>query len=222
MLKLVVANKNYSSWSLRAWLILAQAEIPFEEERLSFNDPEFHALVRRYSPAAKVPVLVEEDDSAVWDSLAIAERLAERFPERRLWPSEAGARAHARSVCAEMHAGFPHLRAAMPMNCSARFPGLLLEKGVARDIARIFEIWSEARSRFGEEGRLLFGGFTIADAFFAPVVLRFQSYEVQAPPGARDYMDAVLALPALQRWLAEARAEDEFVEMDEPYREAPA
>ena len=216
-MKLVIGNKNYSSWSLRPWLLLRQAGIPFEEERIGFNDPDFGERVRRYSPAGRVPVLVD-GDVVVWDSLAIAEYLAEKFPEKKLWPQSAEARARARSICAEMHAGFAALRHRLSMNCEARIPLGALELAVQRDVDRVVEIWSDAREHSGAEGPFLFGQFGIADAYFAPVVLRFVTYVIPLPASAAAYVEAVTSLAPVKEWLASACAEDDFVAADEPYR----
>lgn len=220
-MKLIVGNKNYSSWSLRPWLLLKQLGIPFDEECLSFNDPEFKTKALRTSDAGKVPILVCDDGTAVWDSLAIIETIAETFPDRGVWPEPASARAVARSLCAEMHSGFPALREHMPMNIANRFPGRGWNDAVERDVDRILGGWSSARSRFGESGDFLFGMFSAADAFFAPVVWRFETHEVEVPDFSRRYMSAVQALPAMQLWVAAALSEKEFVSMDEPYRTHP-
>ena len=218
-MKLIIGNKNYSSWSLRPWLLLRQAGIPFEEVQLRFNAPDFHEQAKRWSPTGKVPVLVD-GDVTIWDTLSIAEHLAERFPDKALWPEDRALRARARSVCAEMHAGFEHMRSRLPMNCEARFPGMPLDIGARRDVARVVEIWLD-RARFGAGGPFLFGRFSIADAFFAPVAIRFAGFEVPLPPVAAEYRDNLLGLPAMQEWIAAAKAEHEFVEKDEPYREPP-
>jgi glutathione S-transferase len=220
-MKLVIANKNYSSWSLRAWLLLREAGIPFEEVMIRFGDGfangEFTERVRRYSAAGRVPVLVD-DDIVVWDSLAIAEYLADKFPEKKLWPEARAARARARSICAEMHAGFSHLRNRMPMNCEATLPLGALEIAVLRDIERVTEIWGEARASHGAEGPFLFGRFSIADAYFAPVVWRFVTYATPLSAPAKAYVETMTTLASMQEWLASARAENEFVGFDEPYR----
>jgi glutathione S-transferase len=209
--KLLIANKNYSSWSLRAWLLMKQTGIAFEEEKISFNAPDFQARIARYSPAARVPVLVD-GDLAIWDTLAIAEYLAEKRPE--LWPEGRAARARARSLCAEMHAGFGALRSRLPMNCELSLP-LALDDEVRRDVARIIDIWSAATGPF------LFGAFSIADAYFAPVAIRFKSYGVAMPDRARAWSDAMFALPALQAWIADGLGEHDYVADDEPYRAKP-
>jgi glutathione S-transferase len=215
-LRLVIANKNYSSWSMRPWVLLAQAGIAFEEIQLKFDDDNKVRGIERWSPTGKVPVLWI-DDEPVWDSLAICESVAELHPDRQLWPADARARRLARAISAEMHAGFGDLRKAMPMNLRASFPDKGRNPGSARDIARIVSIWQDCRARFGAGGDLLFGRFTIADAMFAPVATRFKTHAVELPPVAQRYADAVLALPAVQQWYAGGLAETEFVAADEPY-----
>ncbi len=215
-LKLVIGNKNYSSWSMRPWVLLRGAGIPFEETQLWFDDAGRIAEARRYSPAGQVPVLLV-DDAPVWDSLAICETVAELFPEKQLWPADARARQVARSICAEMHAGFRKLRGAMPMNIRASLPGKGMNADVQQDIDRIVVIWQSCRERFGQDGAMLFGRFTVADAYYAPVVMRFMTHAVALPPVAQAYADAVRALPAVQEWMAAARKETAFVAADEPY-----
>jgi glutathione S-transferase len=219
-MKLLISNKNYSSWSLRPWLLMRHAGIPFEEEKLSFNDPHFHLRVKRYSPAGLVPVLID-DELVVWDTLAIAEYLAERFPDKGLWPEDRAARSRARSVCAEMHAGFAQLRSRLPMNCEAHFASFPLDVVVRRQVARMVEIWRDGRERFGAGGPFLFGRFSVADAFFTPVAIRFAGFDVPLPPVVAEYRDTLLGLPATQEWIAAAKAEHDFYAADEPYREAP-
>jgi glutathione S-transferase len=218
-MKLLIANKNYSSWSLRPWLLLKQAGIPFEEEKLSFNAPDFKARLGRESPSGLVPVLFD-GGLVIWDSLAITEYLAETFPAKKLWPEDRAARARARSMCAEMHAGFQTLRGRMTMNCSLRLTNVLFDKQVRRQQARLVEMWRDARERHGAGGPFLFGHFTAADAFFAPVAIRFTAYGVELPPVARQYVDTLYALPALQEWIAAGQAENDYVDSDEPYRES--
>src|SRR5262245_43517084 len=157
-MKLLIGNKNYSSWSLRPWLLLTQLGIPFEEEKLSFNQPDFKARVRAYSPVGEVPVLID-GDLVVWDSLAIVEYLAEKFPDRGIWPADRAARARARSICAEMHAGFRAMRNALPMNCGLHFDWVPQDVQVQRDIARVIASWSDCRERYGAGGSFLFGAF---------------------------------------------------------------
>jgi glutathione S-transferase len=216
-MKLLVANKNYSSWSLRAWLLLRHADIPFAEETLGFNAPDFKESVRRVSPAGRVPVLID-GDLVVWDSLAIAEYVAEKFPEKKLWPEERTARARARSMCAEMHAGFAAMRSRMPMNCELVLKNMLFDVDVQRDVERVVEMWSDCRGCHAAHGPFLFGRFSIADAYYAPVALRFVSYGTRLPDVARHYVATITGLPAMEEWLAAARAECDFFAEDEPYR----
>jgi len=217
---LVIANKNYSSWSMRPWVLLRGLGVEFDEVQLKFGSDAHRDGIARWSPTGLVPVLWL-DGEPVWDTLAIAETVAERWPERRAWPAEARARAVARSVCAEMHAGFRALRGAMPMNIRGAYPGKGMNPDVRKDIGRIVAIWTSCRERFGQGGDLLFGRFSIADAYYAPVVTRFVTYAVELPPVARRYVDAVLALPAVREWSAAGRAEPEFVAEDEPYAARP-
>ena len=217
VMKLVIANKNYSSWSLRAWLLLRQAGIPFEEEPIGFNEPDFGERVRRYSPVGRVPVLID-GDLVVWDSLAIAEYLAEKFPEKKLWPEVREARARARSICAEMHAGFGQLRQRMPMNCELSLPLGTLELTVQREVDRVLDIWRDARAGHEAGGAFLFGAFTIADAYFAPIVWRFATYGIPLPAPAHGYVETMTGLASMKEWLAAAREEKDFVAFDEPYR----
>jgi glutathione S-transferase len=219
MLSLVIGNKNYSSWSMRAWVLLRQAGIPFEEIQLRFDDAVKVVGIERYSPAGKVPVLLV-DGEAVWDTLAIAETVAELFPGRQLWPGDPAARRLARAACAEMHSGFQSLRGRMPMNIRASLPGRGMNAEVQRDVDRIVALWRQCldgRARPGAGGGLLFGHFTIADAFFAPVAMRFATYAVALPADAAAYAAALRALPAVAEWAAAARRETDFVAGDEPY-----
>ncbi|MBE9610628.1 glutathione S-transferase family protein [Chitinilyticum litopenaei] len=218
-MQLVIGNKNYSSWSLRPWVLLRTLDIPFTEIRLSFNDPDFKLQAHQYSPTAKVPVLVDHD-FAVWDSLAIAEYLAEHFPDAGIWPADPQARAMARCLAAEMHSSFSALRQAMPMNVEASLPGIGMNDAVAKDLARLVEAWRDCRSRFGSDGPFLCGHFSAVDAFFAPVAFRLRTHAVTLPDDAAAYVDALLALPAMQEWHNEACAEQDFVSCDEPYRSA--
>jgi glutathione S-transferase len=213
-LTLAIGNKNYSSWSLRPWLLLRQAGIPFEEVYIPLYRPDSDAALAKWSPSGKVPAL-HDGDVRVWDSLAICEYLGERFPDKALWPADPAARAVARSVSAEMHSGFGALREHMSMNIRARRPGKGRTAESLADVERIVAIWNDCRARFGQGGDFLFGHFGIADAMYAPVVLRFQTYGVALEGAARDYADAVLALPALRAWVADALAETERIEMFE-------
>ncbi len=212
---LVIGNKNYSSWSLRAWLLMKQSELAFEEVRVPLYLPGSKDTLRRYGPSGKVPVLLD-GDVTVWDSLAIAEYLAEHHREQPLWPAADGPRAVARSISAEMHSGFAALRSNMSMNCRGSFPGLGRTVEVAADIERIQRIWTDCRERFGAAGPYLFGAFTIADAMYAPVVLRFKTYAVQLQSVTQQYANAVLSLPALQEWVEAAKAETEVIPAFEP------
>lgn len=215
-LTLVIANCNYSSWSLRPWLLMRHSGIAFTERQILFS-AEFHEQVTRLSPAGRVPVLLD-GELAVWDSLAIIEYLAEHYPQHGIWPAQSADRALARSICAEMHAGFAALRQQMPMNIEASLPGCGWNLRVQDDIDRIVSIWSALRARFAAHGPFLFGAFSAADAFFAPVVSRFTTYGVALPAGCEAYRQAVLALPAMQAWTERALAEHQFVPEDEPYR----
>lgn len=208
MLKLIIGNKNYSSWSLRPWLALKQVGLAFEEVRIPLYRPEFAEEIAAYSPAGRVPILVD-GERTIWDSAAILSYLAERYPDLPWWPGDLEARTLARCVSAEMHSGFFGLREYMPMNCKARFPGKGLTPESEKDIARVRQIWSGCRETYGSKGDFLFGGFSIADAMYAPVVLRFVTYGVDVNAVERAYMDAVLALPAMQEWVQAGLAETE-------------
>ena len=225
MLKLYIGNKNYSSWSMRAGVLLAQARIPFEEHLVRFDssrdaDSAFKRAVLKVSPAGRVPVLVD-DGFVVWDSLAIAEYVAEKFPDKQLWPQDAKARARARSVCAEMHSGFPELRTHCGMNIEACLPeiGQILWRdrpGVRVEVQRVVQMWTELLDQ--SKGPLLFGEFTVADAFYAPVCLRIRNYALPVPGHITDYIRRVCALPGVKAWIDAALQEKSFVVEDEPYR----
>jgi glutathione S-transferase len=223
-MQLYIGNKNYSSWSMRPWVLMTQAGIAFDEVKLRFDaftpGSNFKTEVERLSPAGRVPILVD-DGLAIWDTLAIAEYLAERFPEKRLWPADMRARARARSVCAEMHAGFAALRNHLGMNIEAALPEvgarvLQEQPAVREDVARIVAMWSELLAQHG--GPMLFGEFGIADAFFAPVVMRFRTYGVPLPAAVEAYADRVVALPGVAAWMADALAEHDFLPFEEAYR----
>ena len=209
---LVIGNKNYSSWSLRPWLAARHAGIEFDEIRVSLFTPEGTAQIRQYSPSLKVPVW-REGDLVVWESLAICEYLAECMPS--LWPADSAARAVARSVSAEMHAGFAALRHGMPMNARARGRRVAVTPEIAADIDHIAAIWIDCRTRFGAGGPWLFGAFSIADAMFGPVVLRFVPYGVSRPGVVDDYVATWMADPHLQAWIAAAEQEPETIPEDE-------
>lgn len=212
--KLIIGNKNYSSWSLRAWFLLREADIDFDEHRIPLDTEDTARQIAEFSPSGRVPVLLL-DDLAVWDTLAIAETLAERWPDRKLWPDDAAARAHARSISAEMHAGFVTLRSQMPMNCRAMGRRVALPDELTRDIDRMFDIWSDCYRRYGESGPWLFGEFSIADAMYAPVVLRLRTYGINLPESARHYANRVLQSEAMQEWLLACETETEVIEQDE-------
>ena len=213
---LVIANKNYSSWSMRPWVLLRQLGIDFEEVQLKFDSQAWQAGIARWSPTGLVPVLWL-DGEPIWDSLAIVETVAERWPEKAVWPRDLRARMVARSICAEMHAGFRALRDAMPMNIRGEHPGKGMTEQTRRDIDRVLEIWTTCRAKFGKGGAMLFGRFCVPDAFYAPVVMRFVTYAVELPPVAQAYVEAVQALSAVREWVEAARRETEFVQADEPY-----
>jgi len=205
-LTLVIGDKRISSWSLRPWLALRQSGIPFEEIVVSLDGPDSSTQIRKHSPSGKLPVL-KDGTLTIWDSISICEYVAEKFSEKMLWPAGAEARALARSVCAEMHAGFQNLRNQFWFNCIGEMAIARPATETARDIARIEEIWGAARARYGRGGPFLFGAFTNADAFYAPVVSRFQTYNVKLGRESKEYCDWVLALPAMKEWTAGARAE---------------
>jgi glutathione S-transferase len=209
-LTLVIGNKNYSSWSLRPWLFLKHHGIPCEEIRIPLYQEDSKPRLAAYSPSGKVPVLLD-GDLRVWDSLAILEYLAERFPETAGWPEDPAARATARSLAAEMHAGFQALRTHCGMNCRRPPAGKSLPEPVHRDIARVGQIWRECRERHAGEGPWLFGRFGIVDCMYAPVALRFHTYRLEAGLAARDYMDTMLAHPAVKEWMKAGRRETEVI-----------
>lgn len=205
---LVMGNKAYSSWSLRPWLAMKQAGLPFAETVIPLRQPDTAARIAAHSPSGRVPCLLD-GDLVLWDSLAICEYVAELAPGAGLWPADRAARAVARAVSAEMHSGFVSLRTTMSMDLKRDLKGQGMTEATAADIARIEALWADARTRFGGPagGPFLFGAFTIADAMFAPVVTRLETYGVAVSPVSRAYMDAVLALPAMREWIAAAKAE---------------
>lgn len=224
-MRLVIGNKNYSSWSMRPWVLMKQLGIPFEEEKLRLDftpGSPFRTRLAEISPVGKVPVLLD-GDLAIWDTLAITEYLAEKFPDVAVWPRDAKARARARSLCAEMHSGFMSLRSKCPMNIEASLPAvgtqlMAGDDGVPRDLARITSMWSEALQ--GSGGPFLFGEFSAADAFFAPVVARLRTYALPVPPDVADYMARVWSAPGVAAWVAGALAEQDWIAADEPYRQS--
>ena len=208
--RLVIGDKNTSSWSLRPWLALRQAGIPFEEINIKLREPDTKAQILRYSPAGKVPTLLTGDGQAIWDSLAILECLAEAHPEARLWPEKREARALARSVSAEMHSSFAALREHCPMELLTRAPMPTLPDAVDAEVRRIIALWRDCRRRFGASGALLFGDFTAADAMYAPVATRFRTYlpdlAAYGDDGtAQAYVEALFAISAMTDWEAGAR-----------------
>jgi glutathione S-transferase len=224
MLKLYIGNKNYSSWSMRPWVLLTQAGIAFEEVMARFDsfatDSDFKKIIGPVSPVGKVPALVD-GDLVVWDTLAIAEYLAEKFPDKQLWPADIQARARARSICAEMHSGFAALRSACPMNIEASLPeiGQLAwrdKPAVRADVARLVAMWNELLAQHG--GPMLFGAFSVADAYFAPVVMRLKGYALPVPDDIVAYMARVCALPGVKAWMDGALAEHDFRDFEEPFR----
>ena len=224
MLKLYIGNKNYSSWSMRPWVLLTQAGIPFEEVMVRFDsfdaNSKFKNTMASVSPTGKVPALVD-GDLKIWDTLAIAEYAAEQFPDKNLWPKDKAARAIARSVCAEMHAGFTGLRSHCAMNIEAFLPdiGQLVwrdQPAVQADVQRIVALWSALLQKY--QGPMLFGEFSAVDAYFAPVCMRFNTYALPLPANIAAYVARVTALPSVQKWIQEALLEKDFVVMDEPYR----
>jgi glutathione S-transferase len=223
-MQLYIGNKNYSSWSMRPWVLMKQAGIAFDEVTIPFDGMEeaspFRVALAKVTPSGRVPVLVD-DGLVIWDTLAITEYLAEKFPAAQLWPADPSLRARARSVVAEMHAGFGALRSAFGMNIEASLPEIgakmLREQAQVRaDADRIVQMWSGLLEQHG--GPLLFGRFSAADAFYAPVVMRFITYGVPVPAPIAAYMDRVLALPGVAAWRTAALAEKTFVPYDEPYR----
>jgi glutathione S-transferase len=211
---LIIANKNYSSWSLRPYMALAMADIPFDEKLIHFGTPNFSAKIKRISKAGLVPIL-QHGDQVIWDTLAIMEYLAETWPKKNLWPYSKVARATARSMCAEMHSGFRALRNACPMNLRRPIKPVPMTDGIRADVARLQQAWSSARKAYGKGGPFLFGKFSIADAMFAPVVTRLETYAIPVSTSTRHYMNAVMATPAFHAWKAAALREKWIVPEDE-------
>ena len=211
---LIIGNKNYSSWSLRAWLLLREAGIEFTEHRIVLDTPTSASEIASYSGAGRVPVL-QMGDLTVWDSLAIAETVAERWPEKQLWPADPNERAVARAISAEMHSGFFHLRECMPMNCRAMGRKVQIPDELATDIDRVIGIWADCHRLYGDRGGWLFGDFSIADAMYAPVVLRMRTYGINLPESAGFYPQRLLESEAMQDWLAAAECEVEVIDADE-------
>ncbi|HSG98074.1 MAG TPA: glutathione S-transferase family protein [Woeseiaceae bacterium] len=212
--KLIIGNKNYSSWSLRPWLLMKEAGIDFDEHRIVLDTSTTQHEIAEFTDAGRVPVL-QLGDLTVWDSLAICETVAERWPDKKLWPGNEDERAHARSIAAEMHAGFPWLRECMPMNCRAMGRKVSIPDELGDDIDRIISIWAECHRHFGNRGGWLFGKFSVADAMFAPVVLRLRTYGINLPESAGYYPHRLLESEAMQDWLAAAECETEVIEREE-------
>ncbi|MFY7863325.1 glutathione S-transferase family protein [Roseateles sp.] len=227
MNKLYIGNKNYSSWSMRPWVLLRAFDIPFEEVKLRFDftpGSAFYQAIAALTPTRKVPVLVEPDGFAVWDTLAIAEAIADQHPDLPIWPRDRRQRARARSLCAEMHAGFGQLRSLCPMNIDAdlREQGakmLAAETGLQTDLARMDALCSEAVT--ASKGPFLFGEFGAVDAYFAPVVMRVSRYGLPLSPTAATYAHTLEQHPAVKAWVADAMAEKDFLDFEEPYRQCP-
>jgi glutathione S-transferase len=205
-LKLIIANKAYSSWSLRPWILLAHFKIPFEEIVIPLDLPETRSLILEHSPSGKCPAL-RDGPITVWESPAVIDYIVEAYPQKAIWPRGKAARAHARSVSSEMHAGFQALRHHCPTNFRRAVRKIALNQAVEADVARIEAAWAHARETFGKAGPFLFGRFSAADAMYAPVVNRFHIYDVPVSRATRDYMDAIMALPAWKAWIADAEAE---------------
>lgn len=214
-LTLVIANKTYSSWSLRPWLAMTHFNVPFEEIVIPLHQDATSVEILKHSPAGKVPIL-HHGDITVWESLAILEYLADAFYDRVWWPTDPHAKAHARAIAAEMHAGFGAMRGAMNMNLSKVYPAHTWADDVNKDVQRVQAVWRDARGRFGSGGDFLFGDFSIVDAMYAPVVTRFKTYSIEMDDVSSRYADAVLGLPAMQKWTAEAAEEPWVIEYGSP------
>lgn len=210
-LVLVIGNKNYSSWSLRPWLLLKQARIPFSEVRVPLYEEHSAQAIRRHSPSGKVPAL-RDGELTVWDSFAICQYLVEKYPQIPGWPKDLATRAIAYSVCAEMHSGFLNLRRELPLNCRAEALRVTLSADAEKEVARVLQIWRDCRNKFGGKQPWLFGAFGIPDVFYAPVALRFKIYGVELGPIERAYVDSILGLPAIQEWIYAAKQEAEVIE----------
>lgn len=231
MMQLVIGNKNYSSWSMRPWVLLHEFGLPFEEVALRFDSFEpgsqFKQAVARYAPNGSVPILVLDGGQAVWDTLAIAETLAELHPQAALWPASAAARAHARSLCAEMHTGYSTLRRLCPQNIEASLPQVGVQlvashpdrAALRADLAQLAQRWEAALATHG--GPFLFGRYSIADAYFAPVAMRLVTYGLPTSPTVGAYVQRLRASRGVAAWVAAALAEHDFLPHEEPYRTAP-
>ena len=218
-LQLVIGNRNYSSWSLRAWLALRKAGMSFDTVLLPLDTPEFEERISDYSPSGRVPVLWH-DGQCIWDSLAIGEYVNEQFAEGKLWPQDVASRALGRSMVAEMHSGFSELRDRMPMNCRANNRKITMDDALQADLERMWTLWSDSLACHADAGGWLLGEYSLADAMFAPVVIRFMGYSVALPDDIRTYCDHALSDPALKEWLADAASETWIVTQDEAGVEA--
>jgi glutathione S-transferase len=224
-MQLVIGNKNYSSWSMRPWVLMTQLGLRFEEVKLRFDFTEgsaYRQAVARYTPARSVPVLVDEGFS-VWDTLAIAEYLHEKYPGHGVWPADPQDRARARSLCAEMHSGFSALRSHCPLNIEASLPEVgqrvwAEQKAVRHNVNRLEQMWAEALKDGG--GPMLFGSFSAADAYFAPVCMRLLTYALPVSDTTRAYVERVTALPGVAKWIADALAEKDYLDFEEPHRQS--
>ncbi|MEO1211313.1 MAG: glutathione S-transferase family protein [Cyanobacteria bacterium J06638_20] len=211
---LIIGNKNYSSWSLRGWLAARKANMDFEEKRLPLDTPEFSKEIIHYSPTRRVPVL-RDNGQVIWDSLAIAEYVNDAYADGALWPQDSTVRAIARAATAEMHSGFAALRGGMPMNIRASDRRVLQNDALAADIQRVIELWRTCRQEFGTEGSWLFGSFSIADAFYAPVTFRFTTYGVPLDTVEQEYVNHLQSDPDVRAWVAAALEETEVIEAEE-------
>jgi len=220
-LKLVIGNKNYSSWSLRPWLLLTAHNIPFEEERIALDLPQTRGRINAFSAAGKVPVLLD-GELTVWDSLAICEYVSERYLQGGGWPASPAARAEARACSAEMHSGFSEIRSRLPMNCRATGRRVEMTDPLRGEIARIEQIWAGCRQRHAATGPWLFGEFSVADCMFAPVAFRFRTYGIGLSKAAQEYMQKMLGAEAMLQWLAQAELEPETIEGEEVGRQTGA
>lgn len=215
--KLIIGNKNYSSWSLRPWLLLRESEVDFDEHRIALDTDTTAAEIAAFGAGGTVPIL-QVGDLTMWDSLAICETVADRWPEKQLWPADADARAYARSISAEVHSGFGVLRECMPMNCRAMGRKVPLPDALTDDIDRVIAIWSHCHKHYSGDSGWLFGDFSVADAMYAPVVLRLRTYGINLPESAGFYPQRLLESEAMQEWLAAAECEVEVIEADEKGR----
>jgi glutathione S-transferase len=214
-LTLVIGNKNYSSWSLRPWLLMSYYQLPFSELKLPLDTPEFYQRIANYSPTMRVPVLIDGDEK-VWDSLAICEVINERYLDGKAWPKDVKARAAARSAAAEMHSGFTALRSQLPMNCHRAANGYQWKEDAQRDIDRVQALWSDLRRSYHKYGDFLCGQFSIVDAMYAPVCTRLKAYGVSMDENTANYVNTIYQLPAMRHWLAEAKLEPPKPSLGEP------